>query len=263
MITIHRYPYSGCPGRRGTRSYATIGRVLSPAATTGLAQGLRPLIDEAHDAGVPLRLTELNSVNCGGRAGVSDAFATALWAPDALFSLLRAGADGVNVHVRADAINAPFALDSSGLHARPLLYGLILFARTLGPHAQLVTLHSRLSRPADVSAWAVRAGRVGRVTLHVLLEDKSGRAERVSLRLPAEGAATAQRLIAPSAAARTGVTLDGRALDRNGHWQGVTRTQTVRPRSRGADAYAISLRPMSAALVSVRVAPGTLGVHAP
>jgi hypothetical protein len=31
---------------------------------------------------------------------VSDTFATALWAPDALFELLRAGIDGVNVHVR-------------------------------------------------------------------------------------------------------------------------------------------------------------------
>ncbi len=133
MVTVHRYPYTGCPGRRGTRSYATIGRVLGPAASTGLGVALRPLVDDAHDAGLPLRLTELNSVNCGGRAGVSDAFATALWAPDALFSLLRAGVDGVNLHVRAAAINAPFALGPGGLQARPLLYGLILFAHTLGP----------------------------------------------------------------------------------------------------------------------------------
>jgi hypothetical protein len=255
MVTIHRYPYSGCPGRRGTRSYATIGHVLSPAASTGLAQALAPLIDDAHDAGVPLRLTELNSVNCGGRAGVSDAFATALWAPDALFALLRAGADGVNLHVRADAINAPFALNPSGLHARPLLYGLILFARTLGPHAQLVTLRSHLSRPANLAAWAVR---VGRDTLHVLLIDKSRRAERVSLKLPATGAAGVQRLIAPSASARTGETLGGRALGTNGDWQGVPHDQAARPRG---GAYTLSLSPMSAALFSVRVAPGTLGAR--
>ena len=254
MVTIHRYPYTGCPRRRGTPSYATIGRVLSPAASTGLAAALRPLVDDAHDAGVPLRLTELNSVNCGGRVGVSDAFATALWAPDALFSLLRAGVDGVNLHVRAAAINAPFSLGPGGLHARPLLYGLILFAHTLGRDAQLVTLRSHLRRPANVAAWAVR---VGRDLLHVLVLDKSRRAERVTLRLPSVGVAHVQRLLAPSAAARSGVTLDGQALGADGRWQGLPARQTVAPRN---GAYAVSLRAMSAALVTVRVRPGALGV---
>jgi hypothetical protein len=253
MVTIHRYPYTGCPGRRGTRSYATVGRILGPTATTGMATALRPLVDAAHDAGLPLRLTELNSVNCGGRAGVSNAFATALWAPDALFSLLRAGVDGVNLHVRADAVNAPFALGPAGLQARPLLYGLILFARTLGPDAQLVTLHSHLSRPANLAAWAVR---VGRDTLHVLLIDKSRRSERVWLRLPATGRASLQRLLAPSAAAQSGVTLGGRALGADGRWQGLAAAQILTPR-RGA--YALSVRGMSAALITVRVRPGALG----
>ncbi len=257
MVTVHRYPYTGCPHRRGTRSYATIGRVLSPAASTGLAVALVPLVDDAHDAGLPLRLTELNSVNCGGRSGVSDAFATALWAPDALFSLVRAGVDGVNLHVRAAAINAPFALGPGGLEARPLLYGLILFARALGPHAQLVTLRSHLSRPANVAAWAVR---VGRDTLHVLLIDKSRRAERVSLRLPATGTALVQRLLASSSAARSGVTLGGRALGTDGGWQGTLVRPTVAPRG---GAYALSVRAMSAALLTVRVRPGALGVTRP
>jgi hypothetical protein len=255
IVTIHRYPYTGCPGRRGTRSYATLGRVLSPAASTGLAVGLRPLVDDAHDAGLPLRLTELNSVNCGGRLGVSNAFATALWAPDALFSLLRAGVDGVNLHVRAAAVNAPFALGPTGLQARPLLYGLILFARTLGPHAQLITLRSHLSRAANVAAWAVR---VGRDTLHVLLLDKSRRPERVSLHLPAAGTAAVQRLLAPSAASRSGVTLGGRALGADGRWRGLPVSRTVTPRG---GAYAVSVRSMSAALITVRVRPDALGVR--
>jgi hypothetical protein len=255
IVTIHRYPFTGCPGRRGTRSYATLGRVLSPAASTGLAASLRPLVDNAHDAGLPLRLTELNSVNCGGRLGVSNAFATALWAPDALFSLLRAGVDGVNLHVRAAAVNAPFALGPTGLDARPLLYGLILFARSLGPHAQLVTLRSHLSRPANLAAWAVR---VGRDTLHVLLIDKSRRAERVSLRLPAIGTAGVQRLLAPSVAARSGVTLGGRSLGADGRWQGLPVQQTVAPRG---GAYAVNVHAMSAALVTMRVRPGALGVR--
>ena len=257
MVTIHRYPYTGCPGRRGTRSYATIGRVLSPAASTGMAAALRPLVDDAHDAGLPLRLTELNSVNCGGRSGVSDAFATALWAPDALFSLLRAGVDGVNLHVRAAAINAPFALGPGGLQARPLLYGLILFARTLGPDAQLVTLRSHLSRPANLAAWAVRVG----------ARHAPRPAHRQEPPLRAGVAAAAGDAAGPACsgcsprrrAARSGVTLGGRALGADGRWQGPAARQTLTPRS---GAYAVSVRSMSAALITVRVRPGALGVAA-
>jgi hypothetical protein len=254
LVTVHRYPYTGCPGKRATRAYATIGRLLSPAASAGMAAGLRSLVDTAHDAGLPLRLTELNSVNCGGRPGVSDAFATALWAPDALFSLLRAGVDGVNLHVRAAAVNAPFALGPAGLQARPLLYGLILFARTLGPDAQLVRIGSRLSRPADVTAWAVR---VGRGALHILLIDKSHRSERASLRLPATGPAAVQRLLAPSATARSGVTLGGQALDAGALWQGVPEQDSVVAHG---GIYRVTVRRMSAALITVRVSPGDLGV---
>jgi hypothetical protein len=255
IVTVHRYPYTGCPGRRGTGSYATLDRVLSPAASTGLAAGMRLLVDAAHDAGLPLRLTELNSVNCGGRPGVSNAFATALWAPDALFCLLRAGVDGVNLHVRAAAINAAFGLGPAGLQARPLLYGLILYARTLGPHAQLVTLRSHLSHPANVAAWAVR---VGRDTLHVLLIDKSRRSERVSLRLPAAGTARIQRLLAPSPASRSGVTLGGRWLGSDGRWWGAGANQTV---VRRGGIYSLRVRSMSAALVTVRIRSGALGVR--
>ncbi len=45
---------------------------------------------------------------------------------------MRTGADGANLHVRASTINAPFTITRRGLEARPLLYGLLLFNRTLG-----------------------------------------------------------------------------------------------------------------------------------
>jgi hypothetical protein len=218
-----------------------------------MAAALRSLVDAAHDAGVPVRLTELNSVNCGGRPGVSDAFATALWAPGALFALIRAGVDGVNLHVRADAVNAPFALGPRGLQARPLLYGLVLFARALGPRARLVTLRSHLPRALDLGAWAVR---VGRDTLHVMLVDTGRRAARVSLRLPATARLHVQRLLAPSASSTTGVTLGGREIGADGRWLGASATRAVAARD---GRYVVYVRAMSAALLSVRVSAGALG----
>jgi Glycosyl hydrolase family 79 C-terminal beta domain len=253
MVTVHRYPLSGCSRHPSSNAYPTVGRLLSPELAQGMATALRPVVDAAHDAGLPLRMTELNSINCGGREGVSNTFATALWASDALFALVHAGVDGVNLHVRADTINAPFALTGGGLDARPLLYGLILFRHALGPQARLLVPGIHARRSLNLAAYAVRTGRH---TLHVVLIDKGARSLRVALRLPATSPATLQRLTAPSAAARSGVTFAGRRLDRQGDWQGPAVHQLV---SRRSGVYTVDVRHASAALVTVPVDPGALG----
>jgi hypothetical protein len=252
VISVHRYPYSGC-ALPGTRSYATIGRVLSENASAGVARSVRPAVAAARRAGDPVRLTELNSVTCGGRPGVSNAFATALWAPDALFELLRAGVSGVNIHVRAHAVNAAFAIGAGGLDARPLLYGLATFTRTLGPGARLVPLNLHASGALHLKAWGVSVRGGG---LHVLLIDKGGRPVDVSLRLPAIGVATVQRLLAPSPAARSGVTLAGQYLGPDASWQGRAIAQTVGPSA--YDRYSVAVPRYSAALVTLRLRAGAL-----
>ena len=219
-----------------------------------MAKDVAGAVKVAHDAGLKFRLTEINSVTCGGKAGVSNTFATALWAPDALFTLMRAGVDGVNLHVRAYAINAPFSLNRYGLNTRPLLYGLIMFARTLGADARLVRLHMAHARSLNLSAWAVR---VSGGMLHVLLIDKSNRAVRVALHLPATGPATVQRLLAPSASSTTGETLDGQRLGPDGTWIGTRLTETVTP---GAHGYMLTLPRRSEALVGVRIGPAVTSV---
>lgn len=251
-VSGHVYPYSAC-ALPSSSTYPTVARVLSQNATAGIAHRLRPAIALARRAGLPFRLTEINSVTCGGKPGVSDTFATALWAPDALFELVRAGVDGVNVHIRARAVNAAFSLDQRGMIAHPLLYGLLLFDRMLGPRARLAT--TRLSLPARVASathlkvWVVRVSGGG---LHVLLIDKGTRSVRVDLRLPASGPATLERLLAPGARARSGVTLAGQRLGSDGRWHGVPRSETVWPGPRG---YLVTVSRTSAALIGLRPAP--------
>ena len=251
MVTVHRYPFSACAAP-GTGAYPTIGRILSPAASAGLAGGLRAAVAAAHDADLPLRVTELNSVTCGGRPGVSNTFATALWAPSTLFALLRAGVDSADIHVRANTINAPFALTRHGLVARPLLYGLVLFARALGRDARLVDTGLSARRGLDVSAWSVR---VGPRTLHVVVVNRGMRSVRLALHLPARGVAFIQRLIAPTAASTGLVTFAGQRLDAAGRWTGHLAIGRITPR-RGR--YTVDVRRRSAALISVRLLPGAL-----
>jgi hypothetical protein len=251
VVSAHRYPYSACVDR-GTPGFPTIARVLSENASAGTARAVGPAVRLAHRAGLPFRLTELNSVTCGGLRGVSDSFATALWAPDALFELLRAHVDGVNVHIRATSVNAPFTLGPNGLDVRPLLYGLILFARTLGPDPALVPLQLNAPSAEHLKVWAV-AVRGG--LLHVLLIDKGNRPVRVQLHLPASGPASVQRLDAPSAAARFGEQLDGRYLGPDGTWRGNPQNVTVNP---GGGGYELTVPRTSAALMTVALSPGAL-----
>jgi hypothetical protein len=140
-----------------------------------------------------------------------------------------------------------------------LLYGLILFARTLGPDAQLVGVHVGANRPEHLKVWAVR---VGGDRLRVLLINKGSHPVSLALQLPAMGPATVQRLLAPSVTAPSGVTLDGQQLGVEGNWRGRAANETIAP---GACGYELTIGRTSAALVEVRLRPGALelgAVHA-
>ena len=176
VISAHVYPYSAC-ARPGQPTYPTVQKLLGENATVGMAKTIAPAVALAHKAGFSLRLTEINSVTCGGLKGVSNTFATALWAPDALFELMRAGVEGVNLHARVQSINAPFYFTQQGLQTHPLLYGLILFKRMLGAHARLVPVQLRSSRSLHLKVWAVREGEGTNTlnTLNVLVINKGRR----------------------------------------------------------------------------------------
>jgi hypothetical protein len=243
-ITAHRYPYSACTLPDSSR-HPTIGGILGSRASAGMAQSVRPMVALARHSGLRARLTEFNSVTCGGLRGVSNTFATALWAPDAIFELIRSGLSAANLHVRVRAINAPFTFHAGRLVARPLLYGLILFTRTLGPHAQLMPVQLHSPPSLHLKAWAVK---VARNQLRVLLIDKGPRAAVLNLDVPATRPAQVQHLLAPSVRSRSGVTLAGQTLGQDGRWSGSRDIERVTSR---ADHYSFSLSPYSAALFSV------------
>lgn len=243
-VSAHRYPYSACT-RPWSRAYPTIGRILSSHATTGMADALMPAINSALRAGLEIRLTELNSVTCGGRDGVSNTFATALWAPDALFELASRHVAGVNIHVPRHTFNAAFIMTGTGVSARPLLYGLILFARTLGPDAELLDTRVHGVRASGLKVWAVRVRGGG---LHVLLINKGRRPIRATLALPGRGPAVVERLLAPAVRAEAGVTWNGQHLSASGTWVGRPATRTVAASRRG---YRMIVPAYSAALLQI------------
>jgi hypothetical protein len=245
-VSAHRYPLTTCIGPEFT-TYPTIPRLLSEGATRGMAGGLTPAIRLAHRAGRPFLLDEFNSVTCGGLKGVSDTFATALWAPDVLFELLQGGVDAVNLHMRPTPANTPFMLTDQGLRARPLLYGLILFTQALGPDAHLVTVHLHVRAQLHLKAWAVQVGERGQRALHVLLINKGRHAVLVRLKVPLRGPLQVERLLARSVTATGGVTLGGQHLAGDARWHGRKLAQPLV--SQGGE-YDVVVPSLSAALVT-------------
>ena len=202
-----QYPYTAC-ARPGAAAYPTIKSCSALQATTDgrrrhTRRQTRPRF------ALPVRVSEFNSVTCGGLAGVSDSFATALWAPSALFAFIRAGVSSADLHVRAYSINSPFGFDRAGVIPRPLLYGLILFTHMVGPGSRLARVRVHAGAGAPLRAWAVR--QPGH-RLSVLLIDRTARAARVVMRLPSRRRAAVERLVAPSPRATSGETLDGQWL---------------------------------------------------
>ncbi len=243
-VSVHQYPYTAC-ARPGAAAYPTIEKLLSTSATTGMADAVTPAVRLARRFALPVRVSEFNSVTCGGLAGVSDSFATALWAPSALFAFIRAGVSSADLHVRAYSINAPFGFDRAGVVPRPLLYGLILFTHMVGPGSRLARVRVHAGAGAPLRAWAVR--QPGH-RLSVLLIDRTARAVRVVMRLPSRRRATVERLVAPSPRATSGETLDGQWLGADLRWDGRQRVERIAPHG---GRFTITVRATSAALMTV------------
>jgi hypothetical protein len=251
MISAHMYPYSACAAPLSPL-YPSIPRLLSEAATAGMAASL-PARDRTcapRRVSVSPDRAELRHLRraARGQRHVRDC-------PLGSRRFVRAASSRRRRdqhHVRVYAINAAFALTNRGLVARPLLYGLTLFTRMLGPDARLVRLRVHDPASIDLKAWAVR---VQGHALHVLLINKSTWSVRAALMLPAAGIATVQRLLAPSAAACSGETLDGQQLGRDDRWHGRSGRETIEP---GPHGYELTVPPFSAALVGANLRAGAL-----
>jgi hypothetical protein len=244
-LTVHRYPLSCRPPN--SPIYPQISTLLAESSSTGLAQRLRPAIAFAHQAGMSLVVSEINSASCAGPPGVTNSFATALWAPDVLFELIRAGVNGVYWHVRANRLNSPFQLQASAIEPAPELYGLALFAQMLKPRARLVTPEVTTAAPgAEVKVWAVRS----RGGTSVLVINEGPQPASAALNLGRGlGAARVERLLAPSVTSTTGVTLAGRSIGADARWHGPQQFATARPQD---GTYQLSVPGYSAALLQTQ-----------
>ena len=253
LITFHVYPLDRCFTKRSSPHYPTIPNLLSPAAAQWPVTFLAQAISSARALRLPLRVDELNSVSCKGANGVSNTFASALWAVEALFELAQDGVEGVNIHTLAGAMYQPFTFAQVGTRwlaqVAPLYYGLLLFDRAAPAGSRLLpTTHEQAP---SLRTWAT-LGRNGAVRV-VLINVSPSRTLELAVRSPLGArAATVERLRAPGLTARSGVELAGQsfgALSATGVLAGRQKLTSVRAR---AGSFFVELPPASAALLTVR-----------
>ena len=113
------------------------------------------LVAAANAAGLPYRMAEGNSCFHGGKPGVSNTFASALWAADYLLFLAQAGCAGVNLHTGGEGWYAAFVGEGPEIHERPLFYGMQFAQQFAGATflESAVLTHGR-----NVAAYAARRG---------------------------------------------------------------------------------------------------------
>ncbi len=265
IATLHRYPLNRCFPSHASVKYPTIPHLLSPFAGHGLVASLGRAVATAHRAGVPMQIDELNSVSCSGKRGVSDTFASALWALDELFGMAADHVAGVNFHTFPGAGYAPFTFARSGhrwsASVRPMYYGLLAFAAAAPPGARLlpVAVHTH----TNLSVWATCAHdrRVRVVLINKGVRD--GAAVTLHLGQPHAATATVSRLRAPDAAARRGVSLGGQSFGArtySGRLPGHAKVSVIYSTPRGFRLYVPAA---SAAVVTVAPNAGTSNPSVP
>ncbi|MEA2140130.1 MAG: hypothetical protein QOC91_229 [Solirubrobacteraceae bacterium] len=135
MLTGHHYPL-GCE----QQPPPSIARLLSQRIRAKEVNSLRRYMSISEAGGLPFRLDETNSVSCGGVAGISDTFASALWAAGFLAQVMASGAAGVNMHGHPAnckgyspvCARGPSELSTGELVAQPEWYALLLARELIG-----------------------------------------------------------------------------------------------------------------------------------
>lgn len=252
MLTTHFYPLSKC-------GYTPIVTDLtSPITRQKDAAMLDALTRIDEQTGIPVLLDETNDISCRGQAGVSNSFASALWASDYIAQAMSSKVAGLDFHtlLGEPGSYAPFAahgrkaLQAGDVEVSPEWYALLMTRRLIGltPLAAKA-LPSAATEDGMLTAAAFR-GKGG--AIRILLDDfQPPEAGPLAVQLQVPGrwrGGPILRLLGPSPASLTGTSLAGARVSAQGTWQPRTPLPAV---YRSGRHLSIQMPPSSAALLTL------------
>lgn len=210
----------------------TIERLLRP--NPAIARDMEKIEAVARPRGLVYRMTEGNSCYRGGKPGMSDAFASALWAGSYMLELATLGCVGVNFHGgKGTFLSASLGGHTPGMNvakkpqtmragyytpiqsepglpvkAMPIFYGMMMANQLAGGTLLKTNLQAG---NANVTAYAAQHGETTKVA--ILNKDMSAALDLTIHSLHKVSAATAWRLRGPALDATEGVTLAGAEIE--------------------------------------------------
>ena len=215
LLTHHYY-------REGQNPTSSIAKLLKPDPKLG------PLLAElqagSKSSGVPYRICETNSFSGGGRPGVSDRFASALWVLDFMYRLATAQCGGVNMETGVNQLGfissySPIGDDEHGHYvAAPEWYGMLAFAH--GASGELIESEPRADN-FNLEAYATLKGHTQLCITLINKEPSLDIAVNIGGVLPFRNGSVL-RLSATSVESSSGVSFGGSMVKSDGTWCAAT-----------------------------------------
>jgi hypothetical protein len=223
-------PDPGLPG--------TVSNIVAAATAANLPQGFR--------------MDECGSYYNGGAPNVSDAYGTALWTLDFMFTIALKGGQGVNFHGGGNGTGYTPIADSGGtvVQARPEFYGLKMFS--LVPQGSVIPAVVSLASNINFTAYGVRQTN-GAISA-VLVNKDTNYPVQMTINLGTNvTAAQSIILTGPTLNSTNGYTIGGAMINVDGSWTGGI--QSIISATNGQ--LTIVVPPISAVLLNPVVLPGT------
>ncbi len=251
-------------------AHVTIERLLRP--NPEIAEAMRHIEAVARPRGLMYRMSEGNSCFRGGKPGMSNALASALWAGSYMLELASVGCAGVNFHGGTqdkltaslgdhtpgfDSAKAPQTMrggfytpirsePGQPAKAMPIFHGILLANQLSGG-----TLLDADLKATGVNATAFATEHEGQMRVALFNKD-AARALDLAVRAPGRvKSAKAWRLEGPALDATEGITLAGAAVGSGAQWS----PKTVEQLATHGDSARIHLPAGSAALLFLETAP--------
>ena len=197
-LGVHSYPLSVCRSPREATIHGLLAQSVGNAP-----RRMAWVVGDARAAGVPAVISEANSVSCGGKAGVSDSSASAVWAVRFVLAAVETGFAEVSFHLSGNPYD-PFYLRGAEVARRPVEGALVALQQWLPAGATLRTGRS----VGRVSVASVSAA--GSEPL-LILDNEAAKPAKLLLR----GAAAVSAVQAFTPAGNGGVAL---APSGSGRW---------------------------------------------
>jgi hypothetical protein len=253
-LTTHFYPACG-----RTAPTPTMAQLLSGEFHDRVKARIQILVDSAKPLGLKTRLTEANSLTCGGVDGVSDRYGSALFIVDQAMLVASSGVNAENFHSNIAVCGGPKppgsaytpfcaanATDQAAgkLMVQPEYYSLLL-VREVG---QGTFAPVENSDPETLRAYAIKSGEHLKLVLVNMMDPARPGDRAVTVNLGGKfRKGEFIRMTGPALDAKDGITLAGKSVTGEGTFPRITPSRLAV----SGDTLKINLPPGSATLVTL------------